>query len=256
MPEDLSESTAPRRPASGYAEYADSAEYLHLLSAPLWTTLRPRLAAALAGVDAGAGPVLELGPGTGLGTDVLLDTVDNDLVLVEPSAGLRAVLLARLADRSATNRVTLLPCAAADAPLPERLAGAVGLHMVGHLAPSARTALWAELVHRLAPDAPLVLNLQPPPAAVEIPATPWSGPTLGGLTYEGRGRAEPTGPHSVRWRMDYRTRRGDTVLATATAEYDWWIVTAAGLTEELSAAGFTPVVDDDLVVATAPGNRP
>jgi methyltransferase family protein len=235
-----------------YGEYAASAEYLHLLSAPMWTALRPRLTAALRGVAPDAGPVLELGPGTGLGTDVLLDAVDNDLVLVEPSAGLRAVLLARLGDRGATDRVSVLPCRAGDAPLPDRLAAAVGLHMVGHLAPPDRAALWLDLARRLAPGAPLVLNLQPPPAAVEVPVTPWFGPTLGGLAYEGRGRAEPTGPDSVRWRMDYRTRRGETVLATAVAEYDWWIVTAEVLADELAAAGFTAAVDDDLVVAIAP----
>lgn len=139
---------------SGYREYDASAEYLHLLSAPMWPALGPRLAAALGGVDIGAGPVLEL---------------------------------------------------------------------------------------------------QPPAAAVEVPVMPWGGVTLGGLAYEGRGRAEPTGPDSVRWRMEYRTRRGDTVLATAAAGYDWWIVTVEGLTDELAAAGFTPSVDDDLVIATAPG---
>ncbi|MCO1655153.1 hypothetical protein [Pseudonocardia humida] len=238
---------------SDYREYAGSAEYLHLLSAPMWADLGPRLAAALGGVDAGAGPVLELGPGSGLGTDVLLDAVTNDLALVEPSAELRAVLLARLADRGATDRATVLPCTATGAPLPDRLAGAVGLHMVGHLAPPVRAALWADLALRLARGAPVVLNVQPPAAAVEVPVTPWSGPTVGALTYEGRGRATPTGPDSVRWRMDYRTRRGDAVLATATAEYGWWILTAEGLADELAAAGFTPTVDDDLVVAVAPG---
>lgn len=49
-----------------YHEYSASSEYVHLLSVPMWTDLRPRLAAALAGVDPEAGPVLELGAGSGL----------------------------------------------------------------------------------------------------------------------------------------------------------------------------------------------
>ena len=238
---------------SPYLEYAESAEYLHLLSAPMWAPLRPRLVAALHGVDPGAGPVLELGPGSGLGTDILLDALTNDLILVEPSATLRAVLLARLTDRGATGRVTVFPGSAGQAPLPPRLAATVGLHMVGHLAPPARAALWDDLARRLAAGAPLVLNVQPPPAAVEVPPLPWSGVRVGELTYEGTGRAEPTGADSVRWRMDYRTRRDDTVLASAHAEYDWWVLTTDGLAGELRAAGFEPAVDDDLVVATAPG---
>lgn len=236
-----------------YTEYADSAEYLHLLSAPLWTSLRARLVAALGGVDATAGPVLELGAGTGLGTDVLLDTLANELVLVEPSASLRAVLLARLADRGAAGRVTVFPCGAGEAPQPARLAAAVGMNMVGHLAPPVRAALWDDLARRLAAGAPLVLNVQPPPAAVEVPQLPWTGVRVGALTYEGTGRAAPTGADSVRWRMDYRTRREDAVIASTHADYDWWVLSAEGLVAELRAAGFDPAVDDDLVVAKAPG---
>jgi hypothetical protein len=79
------------------------------------------------------------------------------------------------------------------------------------------------------------------------------GAPVGGLVYEGTGSAEPTGPDSVRWRMRYRTRREDgTLLAEASAEYAWWIVTADGLATELADAGLEPSVDDDLVVARKP----
>jgi hypothetical protein len=50
--------------------------------------------------------------------------------------------------------------------------------------------------------------------------------------------------------MRYRTRREDgTVLAEASAEYAWWIVTADGLAAELADAGLDATVDEDLVVA-------
>lgn len=238
------------RVSSDVSEYAASAEYLHLLSAPMWTALRPRLAAALQGVDPDGGPVLELGAGTGLGTDVLLDGVDNDVIAVEPSAALRAVLLARLADR--IGRVTVLPGGALEVRLPERLAGMVGMHMVGHLPPADRTRLWAAVAARLAPGAPVVVNVQPPETATAVPAFPWSGITVGGLTYEGTGHAEPAGPGAVTWHMSYRTRRGEDVLATATAEYRWWVVTADALAAEFTTAGLTATVDGDLVVAHAP----
>ena len=235
-----------------YREYAVSGEYLHLLSRSAWTAMRPRLAAALAGVDPAAGPVLELGAGTGLGTDVVLDTVGNDVLAAEPSASLRAVLLARLADR-ATDRVTVYPGGATEVPLPDRIAAVVGVHMVGHLAPPDRKRLWAAVAERLAPGGPVVLNVQPPATAEAVPEFPWMGAPVGGLVYEGTGSAEPTGPDSVRWRMRYRTRREDgTVIAEASAEYAWWIVTADGLATELADAGLEPSVDDDLVVARKP----
>jgi SAM-dependent methyltransferase len=153
---------------SGYQEYTASGEYLHLLSRPAWAALRPRLAAALTDVDPTAGPVLELGAGTGLGTDVLLETLTNDVLAAEPSASLRGVLLARLADRG-TDRVTVFPGGATDAPLQDRIAAVVGMHMVGHLAPPDRKRLWATVAERLAPGGPVVLNVQPPAAAEPVP---------------------------------------------------------------------------------------
>ena len=236
----------------GYTEYSASAEYLHLLSVPAWTNMQPRLAAALAGVQPDAGPVLELGAGSGLGTDVLLDTLDNDVLAVEPSASLRGVLLSRLADRG-TDRVTVLPGGATDVPLPDRIAAAVGMHMVGHLAAPDRKRLWAAVAEHLPPGGPVVLNVQPPATAEAVPEFPWMSITVGGLHYEGTGSAQPTGPDSVHWRMRYRTRRDDgTVLAEASAEYAWWTVSAQGLAAELADAGLVAEVDDDLVVARKP----
>jgi hypothetical protein len=238
----------------GYLEYSASAEYLHLLSVPAWTDLRPRLAAALAGADPDGGPVLELGAGSGLGTDVLLDTLDNDVLAAEPSASLRAVLLSRLADHG-THRVTVFPGSATDVPLPDRIAAVVGMHMVGHLAPPDRKRLWATVADRLSPGGPVVLNVQPPATAEAVPEFPWMTVTVGGLVYEGTGSAQPSGPDSVHWRMRYRTRRDDgTVLAEASAEYAWWIVTADGLAAELADAGLVATVDEDMVVARKAGD--
>lgn len=235
-------------------EYDASAEYLHLLSVPMWATLRPRLAAALRDVDPDGGPVLELGAGTGLATDVLLEVLGNDVIAVEPSAALRAVLLARLAHRE-DGRVTVRPCGALEAPLPRQLAGMVGMHMIGHLPPTDRARLWATVSTRLVPGAPVVLTVQPPETATAVPAFPWFGVTVGDLTYEGTGHAEPAGPDAVTWHMAYRTRRGEDVLTTATAEYRWWVVTADALAAELTTAGLPATVDGDLVVAHAPTGK-
>lgn len=239
---------------TGYREYDHSAEYLHLLSLPMWQELHPRLRTALAGVDPSAGTVLELGPGSGIGTETVLDTVpDAPVLAAEPSAALRAVLLARLAGRPDSDRVTVYPGGATDVPLPDRLAAVIGINMIGHLPTDARHALWQALAVRLAPGAPVVVNTQPPDTAVSVLPTPPFSATIGRLTYQGQGSAEPTGPDSVRWRMTYRTLDGATVLAEATAEYDWQVVATAGLAAELSGAGFVVSgTDGDLVVAHWP----
>ncbi|MHA6630325.1 class I SAM-dependent methyltransferase [Pseudonocardia sichuanensis] len=237
-----------------YGEYDASAPYLHLLSESAWVDLGPRLADALAGADPAAGPVLELGAGTGLGTERILAAVpDSPVLAAEPSAALRAVLIARLRGMTGGERVTVLPVGAAEVDLPERLAAVVGMHMVGHLAPDTRRALWRGISARLAPGAPVVLNVQPPETATAVPAWPPFGVRQGALTYQGTGSAEPTGPESVRWRMQYATLCDGVVVEEAEAEYEWWVLSAAGLAAELTEAGLHSEVNGDLVVARSSG---
>jgi hypothetical protein len=235
---------------SEYGEYDRSAQYLHLLSMAAWEQLRPRLGAVLSSVDSSAGTMVEFGPGSGLGTEILLDTVaDAPVLAAEPSAALRGILLARLAGSADAARLTVYPSGAADAPLPDRIAAVVGLHMVGHLRPDVRRALWSKLADRLAPGAPVVFNVQPPDTAIDVPEFPPIRVHVGRLTYEGTGSAIPTGPDSLRWHMRYSTVDGNRVVDQATADYDWWIVPAPVLADELTAAGLSAMIDDDLIIA-------
>jgi hypothetical protein len=184
----------------------------------------------------------------------VLDTVpDAPVLAVEPSAALRGILLARLAARPDSARLTVYPGGATEVPLPDRLGAVVGLHMVGHLSPQRRKELWPALAARLAPGAPVVFNVQPPDTAVAVPEMPPFGITVGRFTYQGTGRAEPTGSDSVRWRMRYATLEGDTVLEEFTVEYQWWVLSASGLAAEFAAAGLdVESTADDVIVARAP----
>jgi hypothetical protein len=88
----------------------ESAEYIDIMSCDAWQLLDPALTDALAAVDVAAGPVIDLGAGTGLGAltnGIALPRAE--IVAVEPSAGLRAVLLSKLvADPVLAHRVTVL----------------------------------------------------------------------------------------------------------------------------------------------------
>lgn len=87
---------------------------------------------------------------------------------------------------------------------------------------------------------------------MEVPEWPPFGTAGGRLRYERTGCAKPVAPDRVHRTMTYRTLDGNTEIARATAEYDWWIVTADQLAAELRHAGAGTVrVDDDLVIAHA-----
>ncbi len=72
-------------------EYHDSGEFLDLLSLDAWQALRDPVRSALAGAAPQAGPIVDLGAGSGLGTLLIAEVLPAARILaVEPSAVQRA----------------------------------------------------------------------------------------------------------------------------------------------------------------------
>ncbi|MEV2240335.1 class I SAM-dependent methyltransferase [Micromonospora sp. NPDC049891] len=220
-------------------EYEISGEYLHLLSEPAWQALRTPVAEALRGA-VGDAVLLDVGAGSGLGTEVLAAAVpDADLIAVEPSAVLRAVLLSRVAaDPALRQRVTVVAGHALDVELPDSLGAVLAMNMIGHLDPDGRRTFLRRVAGHLAPGAPLALNLQPPAEPTSVPFTVFGAVPMGRHSYEGGGSAEPSGPDAVTWRMRYRTLDTDgTVLREEHAAYHWHVLSPEVLLTELTEAG-------------------
>jgi hypothetical protein len=124
--------------------------------------------------------------------------------------------------------------------------------VIGHLPPQRRRLLWADLRPRLAPAAPLIVNLQLPAEPTTVPETTFASVRIGDRIYQGSGGAEPAGDDSVTWTMRYRTiDPGGTVDNELVVDYQWHVVSPQTLLDELTAAGHTATVrEPDLVVAT------
>lgn len=221
--------------------YETNAEFYDAVSVDAWQLLSPALTSALGGVRADRGPIADIGAGTGLGTAVIAAAVPGaKIVAVEPSAALRPALMARVMTvPGLRERVTILPNALADAPLPERLGGVVALNMLGHLDPPQRSALWSLLAERLAEGAPAVIGLQPPERPERVPPGHFARTRVGDRTYEGWGEAFPKDDQRVMWRMTWRVVEDDRVVDERTAESEWWTVSQATVLSELAAAGLT-----------------
>ncbi|MFF0717169.1 class I SAM-dependent methyltransferase [Micromonospora sp. NPDC003816] len=172
---------------------------------------------------------------------------------MEPSPVLRAVLLSRIARHpDLRQRVTVLAEDALSFELPRRLGGVLAMNMIGHLKPDGRRTFLRRVAERLAPGAPLVLNLQPPAEPTPVPFTVFGEVQVGRHTYERGGSAEPSGPTAVTWRMRYRVRDADgTVLREDRANYHWHVVTPEILLAEMADAGLAGKVGAlDVVRAT------
>ncbi len=213
--------------------YGPPAEFYDLLAAPAWARLGPLLRRALDRVDPGHGPLLDIGAGTGLSTETAADAVPGaQLLAVEPSAGMRIALSTRLACRPAlAERVTVTAGTANDARLPLRLCAAVALGVVGHLASAERAALWRLLSERLAPGAPVVVDVlsrtAPPTRAPLRLATR----RVGALTYESWSEGADDG-----WTLTYRVRDGETIVREHAVPLPWSGIGLDDLAEEAGAA--------------------
>ncbi|MDT5025544.1 MAG: hypothetical protein QOE61_1970 [Micromonosporaceae bacterium] len=220
---------------------AASGEFLDVLSRDAWETLREPLAAAVCGMDPSAGPLGDLGAGSGRGTCLLAGLVPQGTVLaVEPSLVRRAVLVARVVDDpSVQARVTVVAAAAETADLPDRLGGVLAMNMIGHLPPPERRRLWRRIADRLAPDASVVLDVQPSSRAEAVPETDFASVPIGCRCDRGSERAEPEGPERIVWHMRYRVcdERGE-AERELTAAYHWHVASPELIEGELMPAGF------------------
>lgn len=219
--------------------YERSAEYLDILIAESWGPLAPALADVLSRVRAGTGAVVDLGAGSGRGVRVICDTLPGVPVLaVEPSAAMRAVLLARThEDGELRKRVTVVPGDCASVDWPDGVRAVVALNVIGHLPPEQRRALWSRAARQLAPGGALVFNLAPPFTPVEVERVRMARAVIGELEYEGWASARPTGADEITWRMDYGVLRQGRPLTGVSVEYRWWVATEEVLAAEVAEAG-------------------
>lgn len=226
--------------------YDRTAEYVAVLLRDAWTGLGPALTRAVSGLDTSAGPVLDIGAGTGSGTAVLAAALpDAAIVAVEPNQALRTALLARCADdEDLRRRVTVLGDDVLSAALPDRLSGIVAMNVLGHFPPPRRQALWRLFAERLDARGRAVLNLQPPFTPVRVPATPMAEVRVGGLTYVGVAAAEPSGENAITWNMTYRVERDGDVLTELTASDEWAVTSPGVLAAEVAEAGLALAVLD------------
>lgn len=220
--------------------YERSAEYLDLMIAGAWESLGPALTEVLHEVKAAAGPVVDLGAGTGRGVATICAALPGDepVLAVEPSAAMRAVLLARVHDDpELRERVTVLGEGATQDPLPDGLRAIVAMNVLGHLSPVERRALWANAARRLAPGGALIINIAPPVRPEHVPRARLASVAVGALRYEGWGSAEPSGADEITWRMDYRVLRDGRPVSEVTVDYRWWVADESALAEEAAEAG-------------------
>ncbi|WP_434739391.1 methyltransferase [Micromonospora sp. SH-82] len=229
-----------------HTAYDAHAEHFDLLIAGMWRALTPSLTAELRGLDPQQGPAVDVGAGTGRGTELLARLNPGvEVLAVEPSPALRTALFTRIgADPDLARRVTVLPGTATGSVLPDRVCAVLLANAVSELSPADRRELWRSAARRLAPGAPLVVNLGVPGGVPDTPVR------IGGREYRNTGAVLPGEPGRVHWRITTEVREAGTVVQRRTAEHVSWEVTLPQLCQELTRAGLRPRRAGVVVVAT------
>jgi SAM-dependent methyltransferase len=209
----------------------------------------PGIRASLSPLLAGIGrSILEVGAGTGLITASLADLTPAEIFALEPSAGMRAVLLSRLSSRpELLSRVTVLPCDALSVRLDEPVEAVVMINVLSELEPDYRKRLWPVLAASLETAGLLVLTWRDsdPPMRQQR----HESHQVGRHTYTVVSEFLDSDGEAYRARYLYRITEGSTVISEEELTGCFYRPAWNVLRHELTGAGFTQAEGADGLLA-------
>ncbi|MEU7827983.1 class I SAM-dependent methyltransferase [Nonomuraea sp. NPDC049129] len=184
--------------------------------------------------------IMEIGAGTGLITELIAWETPAEIYAVEPSLGMRSVLVSRLAERAdLLSRVTVLPCGALDVEVDEPVEAIVMISVLHGFDAAERERLWEVLARQLEPGGLLVFNHREPPPAVPGELERMGSYQVGRHTYEIWGQVLETAGETVRWRFLYQIRQRGVLISEDEVVSVSHRPGRERLEAELDAAGFT-----------------
>lgn len=183
--------------------------------------------------------ILEVGAGTGLITTSLADWTPAEIFALEPSVGMRGVLLSRLGSRpELLDRVTVLPYDALSVSLPEPAEAVAMIKVLHVLEPDYRKRLWPVLAASLEPGGLLVFTWRDGGPPKPRPLRELVSRQVGRHTYTALSEILETDGEATRARYIHRITEGERVISeeeiTGHAYRPAWDV----LRHELTTAGF------------------
>lgn len=200
-----------------------TAEFYDLLASGMWDHFGPDVARELADVDPAAGPIIDVGAGTGIGLSYIHESVPTaTIVAIEPSRAMRSIMHTRLAlAPELLDVVTVVPFELCPSHVPDQIGGMVASAVLGHFDEMGRHSLWQLLADRLAPNAPAIIGVLPPTRPMSIPLTRYRALPVGDHVYEGWMSGEPIDERRMRWTMTYQVLHNDIALVEKTVRSVW-----------------------------------
>jgi SAM-dependent methyltransferase len=173
--------------------------------------IREKLPLVLAGVHRS---ILEIGAGTGLITTSLAERTSAEIFALEPSAGMRGVLLSRLIARpELLERITVLPYDALSVDLEEPVEAIVMINVMYALEPDYRKRLWPVLAEQLEQGGLLVFTWRGGEPPAPRPLEELDSRQVGRHTYTVLSEILESEEEALKLRYLYRITQGDKVVS-------------------------------------------
>ncbi|TXK35628.1 trans-aconitate 2-methyltransferase [Nonomuraea sp. C10] len=198
--------------------------------------IRRKLPSLLSGVRRS---ILEIGAGTGLITTSLADSTPAEIFALEPSAGMRGMLLSRLNARpELLERVTVLSCDALSLNLDEPVEAMVMIRVMYALEPDYRRRLWPVLAAHLEPGGLLIFTWRDGGPPAPSPLRELESRQVGRHTYTVLSEIIESSGEGCKARYLYRVTEGDKVLSEEEIVGNAYRPGREVIQEELVTAGF------------------
>ncbi|MFE3455677.1 class I SAM-dependent methyltransferase [Nonomuraea sp. NPDC059194] len=202
--------------------------------------VREKLPSLLAGVRRS---ILEIGAGTGLITTSLAEWTPAEIFALEPSTGMRGVLVSRLSGRpELLKRVTVLPCDALSVDLDAPVEAMVMINVMYALEPDYRKRLWPVLAGQLEPGGLLIFTWRDGGAPAPHPLQESGSRQVGRHTYTVLSEILESSEEACEARYLYRITQGDKVVSEEEIVGHAYRPVRKTIEEELLGAGFVQAV--------------
>lgn len=236
--------------------YGVTAQFYDAVAGEQHGAVDAQIAEALSGLETMGHPVVDIGAGTGLSTQLIASALpEAQIFAVEPDPAMRSAILTRVwSDPDLRGRVSILPMPVLAAPLPPVISAAIVSAALVHFSPQEREQLWALLSRRVSPAGRAVIEIQCP-IAEDVPETCMATSQVGQVVYEARASARRLDASRQRWTMTYVARLDGIEIDRQCTDYVCWAVSAEQVLAEAGASGLDGYVKDNVVVlrkSTAP----
>jgi SAM-dependent methyltransferase len=195
------------------------------------------------------GTALEIGPGTGRVTLAVAERVASVLCL-ERSATMRAVLLAKLAERpELLDRVTVLASVAQEFHLGRQFDFVYLAGVLEHVPARDRIGLFSRLAEHLSDDGEIAMDMVLAEPVPDWPEHVVDRAVVGECRYEMASEGRPVNADQAHLRLVFRTYHRDELVATEIVERAHYLHRPEAVLSDLASVGLTAVAGSALTPA-------